>query len=46
MAEQVKKTHVSIGFLAHVGASKRAPRFNRLIPGSKAGDFVHRGLVA
>ena len=25
MAEQVKKTHVSIGFLAHVNASRRVP---------------------
>ena len=39
MCEQSKKPHISVGLLAHVGASRREPLFYNYIPGPKTGDF-------
>ena len=40
------KQHIAAGLVAHVGASRREPHLNSLIPGPKTGDFLHRCLVA
>ena len=35
------KQHISIGLLAHVGASRREPHFHSFLPGPKTGDFSY-----
>ena len=39
MGDQRKKMNISVGLLAHVGASRREPHFYSFIPGPKTGDF-------
>lgn len=39
MPGQEKKSPVSIGFLAHVGASRRAPRRDSKLPGCEPGSL-------
>ena len=40
MGEGPKKQQISVGLLAHVGASRREPHLNSFIPGSKTGDSL------
>ena len=48
MGEQLKKKHISVGLLAHVGTSRRAPHTNNESPVRKPGISyaevsLHRG---
>ena len=39
MGKASAKHPISVGLLAHVSASRRAPHLNSFIPGPKTGDF-------
>ena len=41
MSVPQKNQQIPVGFLTHVGASRREPHFYSCIPGSKTGDFSY-----
>ena len=45
MGDSAKQSHISLGLLAHVSASRREPHLNSFIPGPKTGDFSYSAEV-